>query len=186
MSNEHSGDSAVNLYLVGFMGTGKTTVGRLVAHRLGMKLIDSDVAIEERAGKPISRIFDDEGEQTFRRYEREFVEGGHPYTGCVVSCGGGLVMQDGLSEMLRERGVVICLTALPETILERTHGNRNRPLLNVDSPLERIREILEHRMPVYRAVGTEIMTDGRPVSEIAAHVQRVYQREARGFKPASR
>ena len=64
MSNEHSGDSAVNLYLVGFMGTGKTTVGRLVAHRLGMKLIDSDVAIEERAGKPISRIFDDEGEQT--------------------------------------------------------------------------------------------------------------------------
>jgi shikimate kinase len=183
MSNPPQNTDAANLYLVGFMGTGKSAVGRLVAHRMGMQLIDSDTAIEHRAGKPITAIFADEGEETFRRYEREFIEGGHPATGCVVSCGGGLVLQEGMSEKLRERGIVVCLSARAETILERTQGNSNRPLLNVEDPLARINEMLEKRMPVYRAVGTEVLTDGRTISDIATHVQRVYHLEGRDFKP---
>lgn len=172
----------VNLYLVGFMGTGKTTVGRVLAQRLGMTLVDSDAEIERRAGKSISDIFAQDGEAAFRALEREFIEGGHPASGCIVSCGGGIVLQEGMIQKLRERGVVICLTARAETILARTQTNRLRPLLNVEDPLARIRELLAQREPVYRAAGTQVLTDYRPLNEIVAHVQRVYLREAREFR----
>lgn len=174
--------AAVNLYLVGFMGTGKSTVGRLVAQRLGMTALDSDHEIERRAGTTIATIFETQGEAAFRRMEREFIESGHPPTGQVVSCGGGLVLQDGMVETLRRRGVVIVLTATPETILRRTESNRNRPLLNVENPRERIQAMLEAREPVYRVAGTQVLTDFRSLSEIVGHVQRVYQREAREFR----
>lgn len=173
----------VNLYLVGFMGTGKTTVGRLVAQRLGMTMVDSDTEIEKRAGIAIAEIFDQAGEASFRRMEREFIASGHASEGCVVSCGGGILMQEGMVQELRRRGVVICLTARPETILKRTQANKNRPLLNVDDPLARIREMLERREPLYREAGTQVLTDFRPLPEIVAHVQRVYLREAREFRP---
>lgn len=185
MSENASSLAAVNLYLVGFMGTGKSTVGRQVAQRLGMNAIDSDHEIERRAGRPIAQIFAEQGEAAFRKLEREFVLSGHPAHGQVVSCGGGLVLQDGMIAELRKRGVVICLTASPETILRRTETNKNRPLLNVDHPLQRIREMLEQRNPFYRSAGTEVLTDSRSLPEIVAHVQRVYLREARSFTAAA-
>jgi shikimate kinase len=173
----------VNLYLVGFMGTGKTTVGRALAQRLGMRLIDSDAEIERRAGMPIAEIFATRGEAAFRELEREFIESGHPAEGCIVSCGGGLVLQDGMIPRLRQQGVVICLTARPETILARTQTHKTRPLLDAPDPLARITELLALREPVYRAAGTQVLTDQRPLGEIVAHVQRVYLREAREFRP---
>ena len=179
---------STNLYLVGFMGTGKTTVGRMLAQRLRMTHMDSDTEIERFAGKTIGRIFDEDGEAAFRRLEREFITSRHPKRSCIVSCGGGIVMQEGMIDELRSRGVVICLTAHPETILRRTQGNANRPLLNVGDPLARIREMLDRREPLYRAAGTQVLTDCRPMTEIVAHVQRVFLREAREFeakKPAS-
>jgi shikimate kinase len=182
MSNAAS-SPGLNLYLVGFMGTGKTTVGRMLAQRLRMSHLDSDAEIERLRGQTIGAIFDQEGEGAFRRLERDFIRSGHPAERCVVSCGGGLILPDGMLDELRARGVVVCLTALPETILRRTQGNANRPLLNVDEPLERIREMLARRETVYRAAGTQILTDCRPMSEIVAHVQRVYLREAREFRP---
>jgi shikimate kinase len=168
----------VNLYLVGFMGCGKSAVGRLVAGRLGFSFLDSDHAIEARAGLPITQIFAERGEPAFRQMEREFVEGGHPSEGCVVACGGGLVAQPGLLEALLNRGVVIRLMASAETIFQRTRSNRNRPLLNVDDPMAAIREMMERREPFYRAAGTQVLTDCRPMQEVAAHVCRVYRREA--------
>src|SRR4051812_46435873 len=81
-----------NLYLVGFMGTGKSTVGRQLARQMGFEFIDSDHEIERRQGKPVSQIFAEEGEARFRALEREFIEHGHPTKKCVVSCGGGLVV----------------------------------------------------------------------------------------------
>lgn len=186
MSESATGSTAVNLYLVGFMGTGKSTVGRQVAQRLRMNAIDSDHEIERRAGTPIAQIFAEQGEAAFRRLEREFIEAGHPTHGQVVACGGGLVLQDGMISALRRRGVVVCLTASPETILRRTETNRNRPLLNVDDPLKTIREMLAQRNPIYRSAGTEVLTDSRSLSEIVAHVHRIYVREARSFTaPAS-
>ena len=173
---------AVNLYLVGFMGTGKSTVGRMLAKQLGWQFIDSDHAIEQLQGKPVSRIFAEDGEAKFRAMERTFIESGHPAQGCVVSCGGGLVVQPGMLELLRGRGVVICMHAPIETILERTRHTTHRPLLQVDDREQRLRELYASREPIYRRTGTMVLTDRRPLREIAAHVLRVYRLEAATFK----
>jgi len=170
-----------NLYFVGFMGTGKTTVGHAVAQRMGYQLLDSDVEIERKAGKSVADIFASEGEPAFREMERAFIENGHPAQKCVVACGGGLVVQAGMLELLKSKGVIICLHATLETILKRTHGSRHRPLLNVEDPMERIRTLYAQREPIYRQAGTVILTDGRPLGEIVTHVIRTYRREAEEF-----
>lgn len=168
----------VNLYLVGFMGTGKTTVGRAVAQKLGFELLDSDHEIERLQGRPIPEIFAQEGEAAFRVLERQFIEQGHPAKRHVVACGGGLIVPPGLLELLQARGVVMCLHASLETILRRTQGNKNRPLLNVEDPEDRIRTLFTQREAIYRRAGTMILTDGRQLTDIVNHVLRVYRREA--------
>jgi shikimate kinase len=170
----------VNLYLVGFMGTGKTTVGRAVAQRLGFACVDSDHEIERLQGKGIPEIFAQDGEPAFRAMERAFVMQGHPPLRTVVACGGGLVIQPGMSEELKRRGVVVCLHASLETILERASRQNNRPLLAGD-PAERVRTLFSEREPIYRRTGTLVLTDSRPLREVVAHVNRVWQREAPEF-----
>lgn len=174
----------VNLYLVGFMGTGKTTVSRIVAARLGNRWLDSDHEIERNQGRPIAEIFATEGEAAFRKMEREFVEAGHPAERTVVACGGGLVIQEGMLAELQKRGVVICLHATVETILRRTAGSRQRPLLNVEDPEKRIRDLYAVRDPIYRRSGSVILTDNRPQIEVVQHVMRVYRRDAEDFLKA--
>jgi shikimate kinase len=180
----HPGD--VNLYLVGFMGTGKTTIGRAVAHRLGFAVLDSDHEIEKQQGKTIPQIFATAGEPAFRAMERAFIDGGHPATRAVIACGGGLVVQPGMLAKLKEKGVVICLHASLETILRRTQGNRNRPLLDVEDPMARIRALYAAREPVYNQSGTVILTDGRTMLDIVQHVLRAYRREAAEFARAAK
>ena len=157
------------------MGVGKSTVGNRLARELKYSFFDSDVAIEKRIGKKVPEIFADEGETVFRQYEREFIEFGHPAEGCVVSCGGGLVMQEGMVERLKSKGIVICLSASIESILKRTQRCKNRPLLNVDDPEARIRELLAEREPIYMNAGICISTEGRTISEIVRHLQRTYR-----------
>ena len=173
--------SNVNLYLVGFMGTGKTTVARAIAHRLGVKFLDVDAEIERKQGMPVARIFSEQGEPAFRVMEREFIETGHPAQGCIVACGGGLVVQPGMLGMLLSKGVVICLHATLETALNRTRFSKARPLLQVDDPLARMREIYAVREPIYRKAGTVLMTDNRTLPSIIEHAMRVYKREASEF-----
>jgi shikimate kinase len=175
----------VNLYLVGFMGTGKSTVGRAVAHRLGFHAFDSDHEIERQCGKTIAEIFAGEGEAAFRVREREFIEGGHPAERAIVSCGGGLVVQPGMLELLKTKGVVVCLHASLETILARTARHRNRPLLDVENPDERIRVLYAEREPIYKESGTVILTDGRPLGDVVAHVLRAWRRDAADFARAA-
>jgi shikimate kinase len=170
-----------NLYLVGFMGTGKTTVGRAAAARLGFRFLDSDHEIERKQGRTVAQIFAEQGEAAFRMMEREFVETGHPPARQVVACGGGLVVPPGMAELLKTKGVVMCLHASPETVFRRTQANRNRPLLDVPDPLTRIRELLAAREPAYRRAGTLILTDGRPQADIVQHLLRVYRVEAAEF-----
>ena len=170
-----------NLYLVGFTGTGKSTVGRTVAVQLGYQFLDSDHEIERLQGKPVAQIFAGEGEARFRALEREFIEHGHPARKCVVSCGGGLVVPPGMLELLRSRGVVICMHAPIETILKRTLHATHRPLLQVEDPETRLRELYAQREELYRRSGTMVLTDKRPLREIATHVLRVYRQEAAAF-----
>jgi shikimate kinase len=172
----------VNLYLVGFMGTGKTTVGRAVALKLGFQALDSDYEIERMMGKPVAQIFAAEGEPAFRALERKFVESGHPGRGVVVACGGGLIVQPGLLSLLQARGVVICLHATLETILQRVGQTRTRPLLNVEDPEVRLRRLFAEREEIYKRAGTVILTDFRPQHDIVMHVLRTYRREARDWE----
>ena len=177
----HNGRQIVNLALVGFMGTGKTTVGRAVAHRIGFAALDSDHEIERLTGRSIPELFATEGEPAFRARERAFVTNGHPAARTLVACGGGLILQPGLLELLQARGVIICLHASLETIIERTARNRHRPLLDVADPAERVRTLYAEREPVYRRAGTVILTDSRPMTDIVAHVVRTWKREAADF-----
>lgn len=174
----------VNLYLVGFMGTGKTTVGRAVAQKLNFACIDSDHEIEKSTGRTIPEIFAERGEPAFRALEREFVERGHPPTKAVVACGGGLVVQPGMLPQLEARGVVVCLHASLATILERSGRQNNRPLLQVDDRAERIRTLFAEREPIYKRSGTLVLTDSRPLREVVAHVIRIWHREAESFARA--
>lgn len=180
--SDQAKESRPNLYLVGFMGTGKSAVGRAVAQALGFQFIDSDHAIEAKANRSIREIFETEGEARFRELEKEFIESGHSREQCVVSCGGGLIAQPGMLDAIRKLGPIACLLASPETIYDRVKGNEKRPLLNVADPLGRIRELLSEREPFYRKAGTEVLTDGRGIAEVAAHVGRIYRAERRSWK----
>jgi shikimate kinase len=175
-----------NLYLVGFTGTGKSTVGRHAARELGYEFVDSDHVIEVTQGKPVAQIFAEEGEAGFRALERKFIESGHPTTGCVVACGGGLIVPPGMLELVKARGVVICLHAPLATVLLRTARTAHRPLLQVENREERLRTLYAAREGIYRRTGTMVLTDGRPMREIVAHVLRLYRAEERerNLRPA--
>ena len=170
-----------NLYLIGFMAVGKSLIGRWVARRLGLRFLDSDAEIERTAGMTVAEIFVSEGEAAFRDRERAFIEEGHPPSGCVVSCGGGLPIPPGMADRLRARGVVVCLFASAETLYERAMKNTTRPLLAVDDPQQRIRDLLAERLPIYQSIGIGVSAEGRPTREIADNVVRVYRREAAIF-----
>lgn len=176
----------VNLYLVGFMGTGKTTVGRAVAHKLGFALLDSDHEIERLKGKTIPEIFATDGEAAFRTLEREFIERGHPAERAVISCGGGLVVQPGMLALLKQKGVVVCLHASIETILARTARHQHRPLLATENPEERIRTLFAAREPIYKQSGTVILTDARSLHDLVGHVMRAWRRDAADFARAKK
>lgn len=175
---EGKGDpSAPNLYLVGFMGVGKSTIGWAVARMLGSWFIDSDKAIEEASGMTIPEIFEQFGEEKFRELEYAFAAGGHPERGCVVSCGGGILTNPATEALLKKKGIVVCLFASADTIYSRTQHKTHRPLLNTENPLEKIHELMERREPLYMKAGPGVTTENRTVKEIAKHVVRIYRRE---------
>lgn len=167
-----------NLYLVGFMGSGKSTIGRAVAQQLGKTFVDSDKVIEEEEGRSIPAIFAAEGEPYFREREQWFVREGHAAHDQVVACGGGLITIPGMRDALRARGIVVCLYASLETIIARTSANRNRPLLAVDDPADRVRTLYAQREPLYREAGVLVSTEGRTISEVAHRLARIWREQA--------
>lgn len=173
-----------NLYIIGFMGVGKSAVGRSVARQLKMQFLDSDWCIEQKAGRPITEIFASSGEAEFRKMEKEFIENGHPEKGVVVACGGGLPIQKGMPERLLQKGVVVCLFAHPKTILARTSTNQKRPLLNVENPAAKIERLLAEREPFYMKTGIGISAEGRQISDVVSNVVRVYRRDCKRFLPS--
>ena len=165
---------APNLYLIGFMGTGKSIVGQRVAELLKIPFLDSDQWIEDNTGLSIPEIFARHGEPHFRELEYRFVMEEQPRCRTVISCGGGLVTNVELREKLKQEGVVVVLYASVETLLQRISGDSNRPLMKTDDPEKRIRELLAEREPVYRDAGVGIMIDGHTVAQVAEHVIRIY------------
>lgn len=159
-----------NLILVGFMGTGKTEVGRRLAARLGRVFVDMDAVIEERTGRTIAELFERDGEASFRRRERELVRELAGRKNLVIAAGGGVVLDPDNLRDFERTGVVICLTATAEEILRRVAGQTHRPLLEGGDRLRRIRELLERRRPLYEAIERRVETTGLTVEETVARV----------------
>ncbi|HOX57509.1 MAG TPA: shikimate kinase [Candidatus Paceibacterota bacterium] len=159
-----------NLALIGFMGTGKSCVGRVAAQVLHFTFLDTDHVIEARAGKRISDIFDQDGEPAFREWERRVVEELTRRQRTVIATGGGLPAQEGNLASLKSHALVVCLWASPEGIYERVRGHNHRPLLNEPNPLAKIRELLAAREAFYRQADVLVNTEMRSVREVAQHV----------------
>ncbi|MGI9141954.1 MAG: shikimate kinase [Fluviibacter sp.] len=150
-----------NIFLVGLMGAGKSTVGRILARRLGKRFVDTDHEIEKRNGVTIPVIFEIEGEDGFRRREQEVLADLAQEKDLVLSTGGGIVLKPENREVLRNHGFVVYLNARPELLAERTKHDRTRPLLNVEDPLTRLRELYAVRDPLYREVAHAVVETGR-------------------------
>ena len=150
-----------NLYLVGMMGAGKSTVGRLLARRLKLRFIDCDHEIERRCGVAVPLIFDIEGEPGFRARESQVLEELTALQNVVLATGGGAVLDAANRKRLAEAGTVVYLCAKPESLFERVKHDRNRPLLATGDPLTRLRELYVQRDPLYREVADLVVDTGR-------------------------
>jgi shikimate kinase len=166
----HMDRRLVNLALVGFMGTGKTSAGRLVAEQLHYDFLDTDELIQTRTGRTIADIFAVNGETVFRALEREVVGELAARAKVVVSTGGGLPADPENLASLKSHALVVCLWASPEKIWERVRNQSHRPLLQDPDPQRKIRELLELRAPFYRQSDVLINTDLRSAREVAQQI----------------
>lgn len=153
------------------MGTGKTAVGKHLAQLLGWNFIDTDILIEKLEGKSITRIFRENGEPYFRDLETKVIDILSDYHYFVVGCGGGMVLKPANAEKLKKIGPLVLLSARPEVILERIKEEKNRPLLQVDNPFQRINELLTLRNTTYHEVAdTEVDTSDISVDEVGREI----------------
>ena len=159
--------STGNIFLVGPMGAGKSSVGRQLAKQLDHPFFDSDHEIEDRTGAKIALIFDIEGEEGFRQREEQMIDELSQMESIVMATGGGAVLRESNRHHLHERGTVIYLAASIDQLFERTKRDRGRPLLQTDDPRGKIAELLEARDPLYREVSHHVIdTDGRSVRSV--------------------
>lgn len=166
-----------NIMLVGFMGTGKSTVGRIVAERLHKTFVDMDHTIEERTGKKISEIFAQEGEAHFRALERALVQELAGQENLVVATGGGVVLNPQNIEDFSKTGHVICLRASHETILRRVLKSSHRPLLEEGDKRQKIIDLMNARQPLYDTIPLSVNTACLSAREVADDVCRLVARE---------
>jgi 3-dehydroquinate synthase len=155
-------NSTTNIFLVGLMGSGKTTIGRALAKRLNKRFIDADHEIEARTGATIPLIFEIEGEASFRQREADVIRDLTAQEGIVLATGGGAVLNETSRQLLKERGIVVYLRASVSSILQRTSHDRHRPLLQTADPKARIEELSHQRAPLYQEIAHIIVETGRP------------------------
>jgi shikimate kinase len=159
-----------NIALIGFMGTGKSSVGRLLAESLQFDFVDTDEMIERRAGKSISRIFSEDGEAAFREQEWNVVQSLESLKRVVISTGGGVGANEKNLASLKRHALVVCLWASAHGIWIRVRTQTHRPLLQTANPEEKIRELLAARSPFYRQADVLVNTEVRSVKEVAQQV----------------
>ncbi len=174
----------MKITLIGLPGSGKSTLGRQLARRLGVAFVDSDHVIEERIGCPIRTFFEREGEESFRDLEQatlnELTAGTTP---AVLSTGGGSVLRAANRQCLRERGQVVYLHTLPDDIYRRLRHDTTRPLLQVANPRGRLRDLYAERDPLYRETAHFVIEIGRPSVPMLLNMI-VMQLELAGVVPA--
>ncbi len=161
-----------NIALIGFMGTGKTAVGSLLAEKLGKQFIELDELIEKKAGKTIPGIFEQDGETIFRELEIEATRDAAEKENTVIACGGGVVLNQINIDRLGRNSVIVYLTASPEAILERTSSDEDeRPLLVAEDKASKVVKLLKFRQPFYeRAADITVDTSGLDVAEVAGQI----------------
>ena len=165
-----------NIILVGFMGTGKSTVGKRISADLGMEYVDTDLLIEKRERRTINDIFETMGEGYFRTVEKEVVKEVSRKTQAVIDTGGGVVLDDGNIRNLKAGGTVFCLTASAENVYKRTKDHGHRPLLNVDDPIGKIEGLLKSRRRFYMKADYRVVTDDRDPKAVAGEIEEIYMR----------
>ena len=163
-----------NIALMGFMGTGKTRIGRELAARLGMRFIDMDDVIVEKEGKSIPAIFAEDGEPHFRNVERAVVGELACSPGLVIATGGGVVLNSDNLRDLAQTGLVICVSATPGEILKRVEHDTNRPLLAEGDKLDKIRSLLAARRDFYAAIPHQVDTNGKTPDEVVDEILSLY------------
>jgi len=166
-----------NIYLVGFMGTGKTTVGKILAKKLKKEFVEMDEEIEKKEGRKIVDIFRLFGESYFRKVEKKVLKEIASCSNLVVSCGGGVVVDEENLKILKKTGIIICLKAIPSVIYERTKKTKERPLLNVPDPLKKIKELLARRAPFYAKADYFVDTSTLTPEEVSEEIIKILKNE---------
>ena len=159
------------------MGTGKTRVGKLIANQLKWQRLSLDDMIEWKVGKPIAKIFTEDGEEYFRKIESGVVKAASHDRKVVIDAGGGVVIDEKNVVRLKHHGVMFCLTATPEVIHERTKANDHRPLLNVDDPIAKIDGLLKKRDEFYKRADHIIDTSLLTPEEVTDNILTIMKRE---------
>ncbi len=162
-----------NIYLVGFMGTGKPTVGKALAKKKKLQFVNLDELIELKQKRAISDIFAKDGEPYFRKVEKRVLKEVSKEKKFVVACGGGIVLDKDNIKIMKETGIIICLTASPQVILERTAAYSHRPLLNVKAPKKQIELLLKMRAPYYAQADKTIDTSKISIREVVEKILKV-------------
>ena len=161
-----------NLYFIGPMGCGKTTIGKKLARKINYEFFDSDEAVESKTGATVATIFEMEGEEGFRRREQEIIAELTRKKGIVLSTGGGAILNEDNRQRLSENGFVVYLKASEDLLLSRIAGDHRRPLMKTDDPLGKIRELLQVRGPIYEETADLIVTtDGCSINQI---INKIY------------
>jgi shikimate kinase len=159
------------IFLIGPMGAGKTTVGRTLASQLGMSFADSDQEIQDRTGVDIPTIFEYEGEDGFRDREQQAIDDLTQQEQLVLATGGGAVLRPDNRKHLSARGIVVFLQCSPEQQFERTYRDRKRPLIQTEDPLNRLRELMTVREPLYRETADYVVsTEGRSAAAVSKDI----------------
>ena len=162
-----------NIVLVGFMGTGKTTIATALANRLKMRYVSTDDMIEKYEKRTINEIFTDSGEEYFRDVESGVVKEASGMENVVIDAGGGAVLREKNMANFKSNGIVICLTADEETVMSRTKKYKHRPLLNVEDPKRKIRELLKKREPFYAKADHCIDTGKLTVKQVVEEIVKI-------------